>query len=105
MKALLLIPLLLTACGSPIVPGQRAQSCVNAVLGSDAPPPQYVQVRRSELPPGYDAWFDKGVVTVAGKVDARLAAHEAVRQVGYHEGRIPTEAEFHKAERKCGGKS
>ena len=103
MKALLVLPLLLAACGSPIVPGQRAQSCVNAVLGSEAPAPQYVMVKRSDIPAGYDAWFDKGTVIVGRDADARLAAHEAARQVGYWRGREPTEAEFYLAERACGG--
>lgn len=96
----------LAACGSPTVPGQQAQQCVNMALGGDpAPPPTYVAVRNSELPEGVAARFSNGTVEANPReVDARVQVHEAVRQWGYANGlgASPGAEYFAKADRACG---
>lgn len=103
--AALMMPALV-ACsglGDPVIPGQHVMACVNLALGTDAPPPRYVQVARSEVKQPYDAWFREGVVYLTRDArDARLAAHEGTRQaIWFTYKRPPTKEEFNKAERLC----
>lgn len=98
--------LALGGCGTPVVPGQRAQACVNKLVGSDAPPPVYTQVKASAIKAPYDARFAMGEVwrSLRG-TGAKLAAHEALRQAKWWErdGR-PSQDEFSYVERRCGGR-
>lgn len=108
LAALLALPLLSAACsilGDPIVPGQHTQACVNRVLGTDAPPPVYVQVERDAVRAAHVAYYVNGRVALTSNHGAGILAHESARRAAdWSFGRQPTSAEFHAVERQCKGR-
>lgn len=109
-KTALVVLLALGACAQPVVPGQRAQHCVNAVAETpDVPPPAYVRLTPSQWPDSYGegyVWYEAADTTVYYRGDrftAGQAAAEATKHALAQSGRAPEPALLARAEQRCRG--